>query len=352
MIRVLVLALLPFAAQAGSLRVASFNTELQRDGPGLMLRDIRKETPQVRAVVDVLLATAPDIVALQGLDWDHDNVALSALADLLAAAGLDYPYRFARQPNSGLMTDLDMDGDGRLGGSGDAQGWGGFTGNGGIAVLSRYPIIEDQIADHSALLWQDLPGATLPSRDGAPFPSQQAQSVQRLSSTAHWVVPIDTPQGRLTLMTFHATPPVFDGPEDRNGLRNRDEIRFWSVLLRGDLGPAPTRRFVIAGDANLDPGRGEGHTEALRALLTNPLLQDPRPTDATGADTTVTWKTVGDRRVDYVLPSADWVVEDAGVFWTGADGQPHPAARAASRHRLVWVDLTRAGAQDRQAGTD
>jgi hypothetical protein len=27
------------------------------------------------------------------------------------------------------------------------------------------------------------------------------------------------------LLTAHPTPPTFDGPEDRNGLRNADEIR-------------------------------------------------------------------------------------------------------------------------------
>ena len=29
-------------------------------------------------------------------------------------------------------------------------------------------------------------------------------------------------------LVSHPTPPVFDGPEDRNGTRNFDEIRFWA----------------------------------------------------------------------------------------------------------------------------
>ena len=91
------------------------------------------------------------------------------------------------------------------------------------------------------------------------------------------MVPIDTPKGRFNLMTFHASPPVFDGPEDRNGLRNRDEIRLWQVFLDGGLGPAPANRFVIAGDANLDPEGSEGRTEAIAALLSDPRLQDPAP---------------------------------------------------------------------------
>ncbi|UWR07306.1 endonuclease/exonuclease/phosphatase family protein [Ruegeria sp. B32] len=340
MIRILVLLLLPFVAQAEPVRVASFNAELGRKGPGLLLRDIRHDDPQVQAVIDVLTATAPDVLALQGIDWDHDNLALSALADRLRAAGLDYPHLFAGQPNSGLMTSLDLDGDGERGGPGDAQGWGRFTGNGGLAVLSRYPIAKDEVRDLSALLWKDLPGATLPTRGGLPFPSEQAHAVQRLSSTAHWIVPVETPQGRLNLMTFHATPPVFDGPEDRNGLRNRDEIRLWSVLLDGGLGPAPKSRFIIAGDANLDPSLGEGRNEAIRDLLQHPSLQDPRPVDGAGSAVTVVWKAVGERRVDYLLPSVDWVVENAGIRWTDAKGAPLAAARKASRHRLIWVDLS------------
>ncbi len=337
MIRLLVLLLLPFTAQAETLRIASFNTELSREGPGLLLRDIRRNDPQVAAVIEVLMTTRPDIVALQGIDWDLDGLALAALVEALKSNGLDYQYSYAEQPNSGIETALDLDGDGKTGGPGDAQGWGRFTGQNGLAVLSRYPIATDQLRSFTQMRWRDLPDAQLPAEDGEPFPSPQAQAVQRLSSTSHWVVPVDTPSGRLNLMTFHASPPVFDGPEDRNGLRNRDEIRLWSLLLNGDLGEKPMGRFVIAGDANQDPYKGEGRKTAIRNLLADPQLQDPMPVDPAGSTSTVLWKGVGEMRVDYVLPSADWRVHDAGIYW------PEPTSRdaavAASRHRLVWVDL-------------
>ena len=32
-------------------------------------------------------------------------------------------------------------------------------------------------------------------------------------------------------LVSHPTPPVFDGPEDRNGRRNHDEIRFWADYI-------------------------------------------------------------------------------------------------------------------------
>ncbi|KIC40326.1 endonuclease [Ruegeria sp. ANG-R] len=337
MIRVLALLLLPITAQAETVRIATFNTELSRDGPGLLLRDIRRGDPQVNAVIDVLVTNRPDIVALQGIDWDLDGLALEALAEALNDSGLDYPYSFAAQPNSGIETTLDLDGDGETGGPGDAQGWGRFTGQNGLAVLSRYPIETDGVRSFSEMLWRDLPGAILPTEQAEPFPSAQAQTIQRLSSTSHWIIPIDTPGGRINLMTFHASPPVFDGSEDRNGLRNRDEIRLWSLLLNGDLGPAYSDRFVIAGDANLDPYQGEGHKSTIRGLLADPLIQDPVPVDPAGSASTVRWKGVGEMRVDYILPSADWRVRDAGIYWP--DPPDRERAATASRHRLVWVEL-------------
>ncbi|WP_050605609.1 endonuclease/exonuclease/phosphatase family protein [Ruegeria sp. 6PALISEP08] len=340
MIRALVLLLLPLAAQADILRIATYNTELSRKGPALLLRDIERDDSQVLAVIDVIAAAHPDVIALQGIDWDMEGAALNDLANKLRAAGLDYGYHFSAQPNAGLETSLDLDGDGRTQGPGDAQGWGQFTGQGGLAVLSRYEIVSKEVQDFSDLLWQDLPGADLPRVDGQPFLSKDAQSVQRLSSTAHWVVPVKTPWGRINLMTFHAAPPVFDGPEDRNGLRNRDEIRFWSVLLNGDLGPAPAGPFAIAGDANLDPLRGEGHKQAIHALLSHPNVQDPRPTDPSGSSATVEWKTTGEMRVDYVLPSRDLRVVGSGVVWPDESSALFDSAQRASRHRLVWVDIT------------
>jgi len=64
-------------------------------------------------------------------------------------------------------------------------------------------------------------------------PNSGRLSGMRLSSKSHWDVPVNTPNGPLHIYASHPTPPVFDGPEDRNGLRNADEIRFWSLYLNG-----------------------------------------------------------------------------------------------------------------------
>ncbi len=337
---------LPFVclpALSDTLRIATYNTELSRKGPGLMLRDIEKgEDAQVAAVIKVIVAANADIIALQGIDWDYENKGLRALEHRLAAAGAPYRYVFSRRPNSGLRSGVDLDGDGRLGGPGDSHGYGDFTGKGGIAVLSRFPILETEALDLSPLLWRDMPGALLPRHpDQSPFPSAEAQEVQRLSSTAHWVVPVQLAEGtRLDLMTFQAGPPVFDGPEDRNGRRNHDEIRLWQILLDNGLPEAYQREddrpFVVAGGANLDPDKGDGLRAAISDLLDDPRLVDPRPASPDAGLDTVDWSRPGRMRVDYLLPSADLAIEKSGVAWSVPDAQT--AARA-SRHRLVWVDI-------------
>ncbi|MEP2642436.1 endonuclease/exonuclease/phosphatase family protein [Roseobacter sp.] len=339
------------AAQADSLRVATFNTELSRRGPGLLLRDIvRGEDPQIIATLDVIVAAQADVLVLQDFDYDLTGAALAAYTDALRLKGLDYPYHFSARPNTGMPTGLDMDGDGKLGEPRDAQSYGRFSGQGGMAILSRYPILLDQLEDFTAMLWRDLPGALLPVTKDGPFPSQEAQAIQRLSTTNHWAVPVALPEGGpVHIMTFHSSPPVFDGPEDRNGKRNHDEIVFWQQYLSGAFGTPPQERFVLVGDLNQDPRDGEGIKSAINGLLADPRLQDPTPqsvgsTTATGDPfDTVDWTdpVPGNLRVDYILPSVDWRVLDAGVIWPDLDTPLGQTVTAASRHRLVWVDIAR-----------
>ncbi len=346
----LLLLLMAGPAMAERLRIATYHTGLARDGPGLLLRDIlRGKDPQIEAVLAVISTVRPDIILLLDFDFDLENHALAAFRNaLLENGGPDYPYLFALPPNSGLATGLDMDNNGRLNEPRDAQGYGRFSGQGAMALLSRLPIEREKVRDFSALLWRDLPGALLPMQDGKPFLSPEASAIQRLSSVGHWQVPVRLADGRLlSLLAFHATTPVFDGPEDRNGRRNHDEVMFWSLLLDGALPfPAPEPPFVLLGDANLDPEAGEGLRSAITALLGHPSLQDPRPTSrgaaAVGKPTdTVDWDepTPGNMRVDYVLPSADIRILDSGVYWPAPGSEAGEVAATASRHRLVWVDL-------------
>lgn len=337
---------------AEPLRIATFDTELERSGPGLLLSDILAGDEQVSAVVAVIASARPDVLVLNGFDHDRDGHALAALGSLLEAAGTHFPHSFAARPNAGVESGLDLDGNGRIGEARDSQGYGAFTGQGGMAVLSRYPLGE--VRDFTGFRWIDLPGAILPEANGSPFPSARAQAAQLLSSVAHWDVPVLADGGTVHLLAFSATTPVFDGPEDLNGRRNHDEIAFWQRLLDGDLPYAPpSGPVVVIGNANLDPADGEGRREAIQALIDDPRLQDALPSSRGGAAAanpahlgdpardTVDWRDPlpGNLRVDYVLPDARLRVLDAGVVWPAPDDPLAKLVEMASAHRLVWVDI-------------
>ncbi len=295
---------------------------------------LAEDDPQIGATVAVIAAADADILALQEIDFDAEGRALAALADQLEDLGYPYAYRLTLRPNTGWPTGVDLDGDGQTSGRRDAQGYGAFNGQGGMAVLSRVPIAH--ATDFSAVLWRDVPGS---AADGLVPPG--ALSTVRLHEVAFWAVEFDLPGGAFTLLTTHASAPVFDGPEDRNGWRNADQLRFLHMLLEGwrpdgiDLSLAPGR-YAVAGTLNVDPDAGEGHRDVLRALLDHPALQDVSPDSARGLPT-ADWRDPepGDLRVDYVLPAAGVGVLDAAVMWGSPDG---PEA-VASDHRLVWVDL-------------
>ncbi len=357
-------------------RVATFNAALTRKGPGLLLRDmIGRQDPQIQAVAQVIQIVRPDILLINELDHDFENRALQEFIKMLAdpigeQISILYPYYYAPPQNTGLASGLDLNGDGQLGGPADAHGFGNFRGQYAMALLSRFPLDDSEAKDFSGLLLQDLPGADLPRNpDGTAFPSTAALSAQRLSSKGHWDVPISLPNGRIVhLLAAHPTPPVFDGPEDRNGKRNGDEILFWLKYLDGKIpnngNPPSERDFVILGDLNADPRDGEGNHNAIRQLLQDSRLQDPLPRSRGAAIAsniqgkaniehrgdpsldTADWRddpAPGNLRVDYVLPSRSLKILGAGVFWP-APGEPGfdligSGGQASSDHRLVWVDL-------------
>jgi len=315
-------------------RLAVFHTGLSRDGPGLLLRDIRGRAADVLAVRDAIVALQPDAILLLDFDYDRDGLALTAFAGLLAEGGHPLPHWLAPRPNTGMATGLDLDGDGRTGTADDAQGWGRFAGAGGMALLSRLPLTPESFVDYTERLWHDLPGARLPMVAGQPFPSADTFAIQRLSTTGHWEVALQTRSGPLVLMAWHAGPPVFGGPHGRNRARNADETRFWLYRLSGELVPLPAH-FVLLGNANLDAEDGDGDRSVMRALLADPHLQDPMPQAAPPGEpmpsaVTGRWPDNGlSLRVDYLLPSTTLRVLDGGLIWPGD----------AARHALVWADV-------------
>ena len=238
-------------------------------------------------------------------------------------------------------------------------------------MLSRYPIDTDAVRTFQRFLWKDLPGARSPvdPKTGADWYPPAVWSKLRLSSKSHWDVPVRTPIGLLHFLVHHPTPPVFDGPEDRNGVRNRDEIRLWAEYLSseapwlcddaGRCGGLPAgERFVIAGDHNADPVDGDSTGQPMDALLRHPrVLIYPAPRsegavfsarEAGGAnlahkgdpaeDTGDFGRKVGNLRLDYVRPSQGLRVLRSGVFWP-KPGEIGADWIGATDHHMVWLDI-------------
>jgi hypothetical protein len=272
---------------------------------------------------------------------------------------------------------MDLNRDGKVGGTGreygeDAYGYGEHPGQYGMLLLSKYPIDTADTRTFQLLPWHKLPGAKSPvdPATGTAWYPPEIWARLRLSSKSHWDVAVDTPAGRLHVLAAHPTPPVFDGPENRNGIRNFDEIRLWSEYLTpGDKpwlcddqgrcgGLAAGERFVILGDHNTDPNDGDGMPGAIAQVLEHPRVQSlpaPRSRGAVQAsridagpnlmhkgdpaeDTGSFGPTVGNLRLDYVLPSHGLHVVGSGVFWPVA-GETGAEWIDATDHRMVWIDI-------------
>ena len=371
------LASIDAVAASDTIRVASLNTSLYSDRADGLIQRLENNDIPARKIAAVIQHQRPDLLLLNEFDYDADGRA----ADLFQKRYLGkaqfgqkpiaYKYRYFAPVNTGVPSGFDLNGDGKIEGGNDALGFGNHPGQYGMLVLSKFPIDKRAVRTFQKFLWKDMPRARIPMRaDGSPWYSEDAWNAFRLSSKSHWDVPVATPMGTLHFLVSHPTPPVFDGPEDRNGKRNADEIRLWGEYVwnrgndwivddRGQRGGLKNdARFVIAGDLNADPADGDGIPGAITELLENPRvlrILTPRSegaaqaAEATGGanskhrgsprhDTGDFGPRVGNLRLDYVLPSVGWQVSGSGVFWPKS-GEPGHDWLDATDHRMVWVDL-------------
>jgi 3-phytase/alkaline phosphatase D len=367
-------------------RFATFNASLNRDNAGDLITDL--STPgdaQAQAVAEIIQRTNPDVLLINEFDYDAAGEAARLFQENYlgvsqnGAPPVTYPYVYQAPSNTGIPSGLDLDNSGDVGGPGDAFGFGFFPGQFGMLLLAKYPIVTDEVRTFQSFLWRDMPNALLPDDPDTPAPadwySDEELAVFRLSSKSHWDVPINIDDTIVHALVSHPTPPVFDGPEDRNGTRNHDEIRFWADYVTpgagdyiyddaGNYGALPAdAKFVIMGDQNADPNDGDSTDDAILQLLNNPQINTRVTPSAPGGaeqaalqggvnadhltnpayDTADFNEPPGNLRVDYVLPSDDLKIIDAGIFWPEASDPlfslvgtfPFPS----SDHRLVWVDV-------------
>jgi endonuclease/exonuclease/phosphatase family metal-dependent hydrolase len=373
----------PTVAGAMVLRVATFNAAMNRKSAGELTEGLQKGDPQAAKIAEILRAVSPDVFLLNEIDYDERSAEVFLNRYLSSQEPTEQPpwkYFFAGPVNTGVDSGLDLDGNGKLHEPNDAWGFGTYPGQYGMAVFSRHEIQKEAIRTFQNFRWSQMPGALRPMRSNpgsteleSHYPDALWDQL-RLSSKSHWDVPILIGGKTLHLIASHPTPPVFDGPEDRNGCRNHDEIRLLMDYVAGDssgayvvddngrTGPLATEAsFVIAGDLNSDPIDGDGRAEAIRKLLEHPrLAKSPAPKSLGGVEASENSKGAnlkhqadpatdtgdfndrnpGNLRIDFVLPSANLKVLASGVYWPSKSQSAEANALvSASDHRLVWVDL-------------
>lgn len=381
-----------------TVRIATFNVSMEAgnylprgesgDQQVLIERLATGDEPQIKNIAEIIQRTRPDVLLLTEFDYIADPAqgVEAFLANYLtqSQAGqnpIDYPYYYYAPVNTGQPSGYDLDRSGDASGRGaDAWGFGQYPGQYGMLVLSMYPIDEANVRTFQHFKWRDMPGhMKVTTAEGEPWYSAAAWAEFPLSSKSHWDVPIEINGERLHLLASHPTPPVFDGPENRNGLRNHDEIRFWRDYVTSSQnymyddqgqrgGFAEERPFVIAGDLNASTVEGDALAEGIAGLLASNLVQgDVVPTSAGAvahsqqridegelATATAAAHTAGWRmRADYVIPSVKGLkVVDSGVFWPAPDEAGHHLVAdrgASSDHRLVWLELELKAEQDKSS---
>ena len=369
------------SVNAKTIRLAAFNVSMEADnyipegasptGEELFRELATGENSQIKNIAEIIQRVRPDVILLNEFDYTDDETRgikmfLTRYLNVSqqGQSPIDYPHYFVAPVNTGVGSGLDLNRDGRnTEAEGDAWGYGKYPGQYAMALLSRYPIDKEHIRTFQRFLWKDLPQNTMASiklESGETWYSAEATKVMRLSSKSHWDVPLVIDGQRFNILASHPTPPVFDGPENRNGYRNHDELMFWSLYLSGskaiydDLGTFggfEGKGFAIMGDLNASVEKGDAIVAGIKSLVEHSLVfQMPAPSsegakqhtpDEPGSEShTAGWR----MRADYVLVSKQGLeVKDSGVFWPVNED---PLARlvkdraSSSDHRLVWVDIT------------
>lgn len=360
-------------------RFATFNVAMFRETEGKLIGDLSAaDDDQVKKVAEIIQIIRPEVLALMEFDYDEKEKGLALFQKNYLAVSqngekpIHYKYRMAFPSNTGIPSGMDLNNDGKKGGPDDAYGYGEFPGQYAFALLSMYPFDEKEIRTYQKFLWKDMPGAVIPTNpEGEPYYSEEELNVFRLSSKNHVVVPLHIPGGIVHVIMAHPTPPVFDGPEDRNGMRNHDEIRLLADLIsqedtveylyddKGRTGGFTGEHFVIMGDLNADPIDGDSYNRAIHQLLKHPSIKREAslgvhiPSSRGSLENAKNnpeqnnrgnpWHdtSVWGLRIDYILPSEDLKIEKSGVFWPPSEHSKYYLVEdtASSDHLLVWMDI-------------
>ena len=132
------------ADTARPIRFATFNASLNRNAAGQLIADLRgRDNRQASRVAEIIQRVRPQILLINEFDYDPDGTAARLFqenylnASQHGQAPIRYAEYFIAPVNTGVATGLDLDGDGRSDGPGDAFGFGRFPGQYGMLVLCQ-----------------------------------------------------------------------------------------------------------------------------------------------------------------------------------------------------------------------
>lgn len=311
--------------------------------------------------------------------------------------------------NTGKLSGYDLNKDGKVAtdadkGSytyaNDSWGFGQYHGQYAFALLSQYEIDHENTRTFQNFKWKDMPGEINPvvvDCDGngltcgdAWYSNTEWENFP-LSSKNHVDAPILIPQSdgsteTVHLLMSHPTPPIFNNAAMHNKIHNRAEIDFWVDYVEGGVqasyiyddsetsatasgGLSDGDKFIVMGDLNADPLKGDGDLTAINALMDHdkvnrlatfgPLapasLGGPECL-ALGECKEANWDTpnpdqvtsTSGLRLDHVIPSANLNITESGVHWpaTFESGRllvndervgNGKSKAISSDHRLVWI---------------
>ncbi|MBY0588195.1 endonuclease/exonuclease/phosphatase family protein [bacterium] len=375
------------------IRFATFNVSLAASGAGELIDRLKSgRDEQAISIAQIIRKVRPDVLLMNEFDYDPDGQALNIFKEMylsnhnltgssVSTQPIEYAYAFSQETNTGVASGHDLDNDGVCTESAgspdyarDCKGFGFYPGQYGMVLLSRLPIDTKGIRTFRHFRWKEMPAAKLPQdpTSGSAWYSPAELQDLPLSSKSHWDVPIHLGPHTIHVLASHPTPPVFDGPEDRNGCRNFDEIRFFVDFVQperagyirddgGTAGGLPAgSMFVVLGDLNSDPQ--DGDSSAVVQWFSSGLVSlEPIPASKGGEQASTedggrnaehsgnpaqdtsrfpSSRGPGNLRLDYALSSKALQVNDAGVFWPAKseDRLLHELTNA-SDHRLVWIDI-------------
>ncbi|NOH85780.1 endonuclease/exonuclease/phosphatase family protein [Vibrio sp. 03-59-1] len=350
--------------------------------------------------------TAEDNRALNGFRLNYLAVPQSPNSidggDLLEPISFPYVENYAT--NTGKLSGYDLNRDnivatdankGSFTYANDSWGFGEYHGKYAFALLSQYEIDHENTRTFQNFKWKDMPGEINPVvvdcdgnglTCGDAWYSDSAWANFPLSSKNHVDAPILIPQSdgsteTIHLLLSHPTPPIFNNAAMHNIIHNRAEIDFWVDYVGDNAsyiyddkgvtgGLTSSAKFVVMGDLNSDPEKGDGDRSAIQDLMNHAKVNTQATTGnyapaswggpeclATGECRASSWDTpypnqitsTSGLRLDHVIPSANLNITESGVHWPATFesgrllvndervGNYGNGKDISSDHRMVWI---------------